>query len=287
MSRTQSFALIFCMTFGFTWLEAQAVDQNSPLIIFNDGVWNDDGSNPGVAEAGETVYYRYTIYNGGSITLGPVNLSDEMVAGSIACPSGNPIPSLAAGASLTCLSEIYTLRPEDLVAGQVDNTVTAISGDASISDTEVVRLPDQPGLSLVKLGTFQDDINEDGLAQAGETILYTFDVTNTAAGEGASSPNSARLHPRSARATRATACCRRAAPAGIGRAVVRVSLPESDRLESSAPCVARRRQLESLGACRSRCDQASLARSSDIAQPKAISWSPLSISAPPLPPSTS
>src|SRR5690606_32153419 len=77
----------------------------------------------------------------------------------------------------------HTVVQDDLERGFYTNDATA-SGtpaggdleDAEAQETvDAVRLP---GISLVKSGTFADE-NEDGFAQAGETVTYAFTVTNT------------------------------------------------------------------------------------------------------------
>jgi uncharacterized repeat protein (TIGR01451 family) len=152
------------------------------LLVAKSGTWNDDGSSGGVAEVGETITYTISVTNDGNTTLANVAVTDPLITGApnngtISCPGGNPIPSLAPGASVDC-SGTYTLVQGDVDTGTRSNTATATSGPTSDDDTEVVNLPGALGLSLVKTGSFLDDINADGFAQAGEAIGYTFDVTN-------------------------------------------------------------------------------------------------------------
>jgi hypothetical protein len=55
-----------------------------------------------------------------------------------------------------------------------------VRGDASVEGTDSVtlELPTSPGLEVVKTATL-DDENEDGAANQGERITYSFAVTNT------------------------------------------------------------------------------------------------------------
>ncbi len=68
----------------------------------------------------------------------------------------------------------------------IDNTVTATASspsgvdDVTATDTESVDVVDAINeLTIVKTATLNDEINGDGFAEAGETITYTFDVTNS------------------------------------------------------------------------------------------------------------
>jgi len=68
----------------------------------------------------------------------------------------------------------------------IDNTVTVTGSsptgtdDVIASDSETVDVVDAINqLTIVKTATLNDEINADGLAEAGETITYTFDVTNS------------------------------------------------------------------------------------------------------------
>ena len=67
----------------------------------------------------------------------------------------------------------------------IDNTVTATASsptgadDVTATDTESVDVVDAVNeLNIVKTATLNDEVNTNGFAEAGETITYTFDVTN-------------------------------------------------------------------------------------------------------------
>jgi hypothetical protein len=68
----------------------------------------------------------------------------------------------------------------------IDNTVTATgssptgTNDVIATASETVDVVDALNeLSIVKTATLNDEISADGFAEAGETITYTFDVTNS------------------------------------------------------------------------------------------------------------
>lgn len=68
----------------------------------------------------------------------------------------------------------------------IDNTVT-VTGSSPGGTNDVVATADETvdvvdavnELTVVKTATLNDEINNDGFAEAGETITYTFDVTNS------------------------------------------------------------------------------------------------------------
>ena len=128
---------------------------------------------------GETISYSFTVTNTGNVTLTDVMVTDPKVT-----VLGGPIGTLAVGASdSTTFTASYTIDQVDIDAGFVDNlamvTGTDPNGDpVTDTDPDTVTLPGSPLIVLVKSGTFQDE-NGDGFADVGETISYSFTVTNT------------------------------------------------------------------------------------------------------------
>src|SRR6185437_11073714 len=92
---------------------------------------------------------------------------------------------LAPGASTTCTATTaYTIIQTDVDAGQVTNTATATALDpggvpvASASTSVTVPVVAVSALSLVKAAsTF--DANGDGVIGVGDTVSWTFRVTNS------------------------------------------------------------------------------------------------------------
>ena len=157
--------------------------QSPALVVLKQGTWNDENSS-NIAEVGETIDYIISVTNDGNTTLASVLVTDPLItdppnSSSISCPGGNPIPSLAPAASVDCTAT-YTLVQADIDAGFRSNTATATSGGTSDDGSDNVILPSALGLTLVKTGTFNDE-GADGFTEAGETISYTFDVTNNSA----------------------------------------------------------------------------------------------------------
>jgi len=122
-------------------------------------------------EVGSAVTWTYVVANTGNVDLTGVELVDDQAV-AITCPSGNPIPTLAVGASETCTGTGVA------VEGAYENTVTATGTDPSgtpVDDTDRSAYTGVP--QLASLGDFIFvDADEDGL-QAGEAGLAGAVVT--------------------------------------------------------------------------------------------------------------
>ena len=104
--------------------DATAIGQVSSMTLVKSGTLNDGGD--GVANAGDTINYTFTVTNTGNVTLTGVTVSDT-----IAAMSGGPIASLAPGGiDTTTFTAAYVLTQADLDNngggdGDIDNTATA------------------------------------------------------------------------------------------------------------------------------------------------------------------
>jgi uncharacterized repeat protein (TIGR01451 family) len=139
-----------------------------------------DVNGDGKTDAGDTIAYTFVVANAGNVTIDNVAVTDAKV-GAVTCSP----TTLAPGAAVTCTAAPYVLTQADVDAGSVDNTATG-----SGTDPSGARVPSNPdststpatqvgALSLVKKAGTPVDVNNDGLTDAGDTIAYTFTVTNT------------------------------------------------------------------------------------------------------------
>ncbi|CAL8973791.1 hypothetical protein PROP_01254 [Propionicimonas sp. T2.31MG-18] len=141
-----------------------------------------DGNANFVADAGETIEYSFVLTNTGNITLDPVGVDDPS-AGTVTCVA----MSLAPGASTTCTAPDHTVTQADVDLGYVENTATGTGttpgGTPITSPPDTRRVPTVqplPGITLVKHAVLIDDSGgTPGLADVGETVSYSFTVTNT------------------------------------------------------------------------------------------------------------
>ena len=123
------------------------------------------------AGVGDRIDYSFLVTNTGKVTLSSISVADPQLA-AVVCP----VTPLAPTMSMTCTGA-YTLTQDDVDAGSVVNTATATAdtptGD-KVSATGKATSPiiASPGIDLVKSGTVNGE-------HAGDTIDYTFAVTNT------------------------------------------------------------------------------------------------------------
>ena len=131
----------------------------------------------------DTIAYSYVVTNTGNVSLTSVAVNDPTI-GPVTCPT--PSPSLAPGDSVTCAADTpHTVTQGDVDAGQVTDTATAtgtgVRGGASPpSDPSTVTIPVATvvSVSLDKLAVV-DPISDQLGAKVGDTIHYTYLVTNT------------------------------------------------------------------------------------------------------------
>jgi len=161
--------------------------QTPSIVLVKTGVFNDI-NNDGYAQIGETINYTFIVSNPSNVTLTNVIVTDPLIGLTL---NGNPISTLEPGATNNSITGVYSVTQSDIDAGSVSNSalviakdpkgndVTDISGTETDNDTPTLTpLSQTPAIALVKTGTFSDT-NNDGYPQVGETINYTFTVTNT------------------------------------------------------------------------------------------------------------
>ncbi|MCZ4303015.1 DUF7507 domain-containing protein [Microbacterium oxydans] len=140
-----------------------------------------EGNGNGLAEPGETVTYSFAVTNTGTVTVTDPVVDDPRV-GSVTCPV-----SIAPGETVTCTADAdYTVVEADILAGGVVNTASVsatppagVTPPDPVEDTVTVPTPVAvAGLGLEKIAVLNEG-NGNGLAEPGETVTYSFAVTNT------------------------------------------------------------------------------------------------------------
>ncbi|WP_198388066.1 DUF7507 domain-containing protein [Sinorhizobium meliloti] len=154
-------------------------DQASGMTIEKTAVLNDlDGDD--LLDLGESITYSFLVENTGAVTLTEVTVDDPMLArAGISLDQG---PQTLAPAQTFTFTATYQPTQGEIDAGRVENTATATGTDpdgtpiGSPPDT-VVTLPEPASLVLQKTGLFSD-VDGNGYASTGDTLTYTFSVTN-------------------------------------------------------------------------------------------------------------
>ncbi|NUU07252.1 LPXTG cell wall anchor domain-containing protein [Leifsonia sp. C5G2] len=128
---------------------------------------------------GDPIGFSFLITNSGNVTVTGIGVIEDAFSGSgplgdILCPTTD----LAAGESATCTAD-YAATQADLDRGGIDNTATALGqgpdGAPVLSDpsTVAVAATQAPALAL------QKTVSPGTVDAAGDTVTYTFHVTNT------------------------------------------------------------------------------------------------------------
>ncbi|MGB4847852.1 MAG: hypothetical protein WBP41_08035 [Saprospiraceae bacterium] len=159
--------------------DTKPLNAHPSIELLKTGTLNNDVAAPsGISNAGDQITYVFTVTNMGNVTLTNVTITDPKVT-----IVGGPIATLSPGAmdNIT-FSATYTLLQEDIDAFTFVNLATATGTpptgpDVNDSDDDTQPLNPVGAIELVKTGT--PNFGVDGIPQAGETISYTFTVTNT------------------------------------------------------------------------------------------------------------
>lgn len=140
-----------------------------------------------IASKSEEVEYSFEVTNTGNVTLNNVTVSDKML-------STTPIvvtPSTLKPREIGYASYILPVTLAHYNAGGITNSATAngvspkgtivsdISGTSlTNNDPTIINLGQQSDITLLKTSIFTDE-NNNGFAELGETVTYTFITTNT------------------------------------------------------------------------------------------------------------
>ncbi len=168
------------------------VCQSDSIALIKTAIFNDEDSD-GCSDVGETITYNFTLTNTGNTTITNVVLTDPMLGGTITLASGDTDSDNQLDINETwSYTANYTITQANIDNGSVTNqatvTGTSISGNnvSDLSDNDSIledgqtqtTLCQSDGIALIKTATFNDE-NTDGCSDVGETITYSFTLTNT------------------------------------------------------------------------------------------------------------
>jgi uncharacterized repeat protein (TIGR01451 family) len=135
-------------------------------------------------QVGDMVQYSYVVTNIGNVDLTTVSVNDPS-AGTVTCPTPAS-PGLAPGATETCTaSNPVTVTQAEVDANRITDTATATGvgttgGPSPVSAPSTATLYGQPSpqVTLLKSAAVTP-ASDQGAAKVGDTITYSYKVTNT------------------------------------------------------------------------------------------------------------
>jgi gliding motility-associated-like protein/uncharacterized repeat protein (TIGR01451 family) len=144
----------------------------------------------GTGTVGSIITFTFTITNTGNVPLNTIEIDDPLLS-----VTAITIPGILDVSAVTTITRTYTISQSDIDAGSVINTATASGFDPNskkrVSDVSdngnpndgndnptIIKLSQSPSIAVITTAVF-DDNNGDGFAQAGETVTYSFTITNT------------------------------------------------------------------------------------------------------------
>ncbi|QIK63160.1 hypothetical protein G7068_08085 [Leucobacter viscericola] len=161
------------------------------LTLVKNYVVVDDANNNGINDPGDVIKWTFEVTNSGNVTLNGVGVIDDLLAEMGVGVSCDPAP-LAAGSSVTCDSEEYTLTGADVKAGAIHNVASATGQvpagtpgnpanptSAFAEVTAPIEATPVPGIELEKNYVVVNDANTNGINDAGDVIKWTFKVLNS------------------------------------------------------------------------------------------------------------
>src|SRR5690606_21089586 len=166
--------------------------QSEGIALIKTGTFNDTDGDA-CSDVGETITYTFTVTNTGNSSITNVVLTDPMLGGALTLASGDTDSDSELDVAETWIyTSDYTITQADIDTGSISNQATVtgtssggvdvsdLSDDDSVleDDTTVTTLCQSEGIALIKTGTF-NDTDGDACSDIGETVTYTFTVTNT------------------------------------------------------------------------------------------------------------
>ena len=146
---------------------------------------------------GDIITYTFSVTNTGNVDLTDVTVTDPLFEApnavvAIAGPTGDDGDGILENGEEWIYTADYTVTQTDLNTGSVTNQATAtgtppvgddvsdLSGtDVDNDDATVTDVCQDPSITIVKTAEYDPIVNGECTSDVGDTIAYTFSVTNT------------------------------------------------------------------------------------------------------------
>jgi uncharacterized repeat protein (TIGR01451 family) len=156
----------------------------NPMVAIDKAGTVTPSADQSALQVGDTIAYSYIVTNIGNTDLATITVSDPAI-GPVNCPAP-AAPGLAPGASETCTAvNTYSVKQSDVDHGTVTDTATAGCTDGGgrscgPSNKSTVTIPTVPAAPLTRVvkSAKVSPASDQHHARAGDTIRYTFTVTN-------------------------------------------------------------------------------------------------------------
>ncbi|MCP5029157.1 MAG: DUF11 domain-containing protein, partial [Actinomycetia bacterium] len=152
----------------------------APAIALDKDLDNNaDEDGSGGVSAGDTLTYTFAVSNTGNVTLSAVSVTDPLAGlSAVTCPVTTIVP----GATIICTAT-YTVTQADVDAGTIASAGEAtgtppLGPTVSDSDPHSTPVPQSPSIRVVKTVDSNADEDGSGGVSAGDTLTYSFAVTN-------------------------------------------------------------------------------------------------------------
>lgn len=136
----------------------------------------------GMVGRGDPVGYTFTVRNTGTTLLRDIEIDDPLLGGRVDCPAFDGL-ALAPQQEVTCGPVDYALTQADVEAALVHNeaavAAASVAGPVDARAEADVEVTGTDRVALLKSAAAAQDADGSGRIDAGDTIAYTFAVTNT------------------------------------------------------------------------------------------------------------
>jgi uncharacterized repeat protein (TIGR01451 family) len=154
------------------------IERNPNYSIFKSVISPDPTGDCIINRAGDEVPYQIVVKNEGNVDLTGISVNDPMI--SLPEPTGDDYdPGVLNPGETWTYDAIYTLTPEDVDNGHIDNTATVSSDELPDKSSSVDTPVDQNAdLSIYKSVTGIDEAGDHMIDSPGDIINYQIAVKN-------------------------------------------------------------------------------------------------------------